>query len=62
MLAQAYAWICHERSEYSPNSDVWDLRWRRDEVRLRLPRELLAGTFRFGAVLHRCVRGYMSDL
>lgn len=56
VLAQAHAWVCRQRREYSPKCDVWDQRWRWDEVRPRLQRELLACTFRFGAVRHRCIR------
>jgi RNA-directed DNA polymerase len=33
VLRQAYDWLCERRVDYSPNDDVWDVRWRWEEVR-----------------------------
>jgi hypothetical protein len=43
-------WLCERRRDYSPNDDVWDLRWRWDELRPRLQDWLRAGVYRIGAV------------
>jgi RNA-directed DNA polymerase len=50
VLNQAYAWLCERRLDYSPNDDVWDVRWRWDELRPRLQDSLRAGTYRIGSV------------
>ena len=33
ILEEAFGWLCQRRKDYSPNSDVWDLRrnWDRTE-------------------------------
>ena len=33
ILEQAYAWLCERRQDNSPNDDVWDVRWRWEEIR-----------------------------
>jgi hypothetical protein len=50
VLNQAYAWLCERRRDCSPNDDVWDLRWRWDELRPRLQDWLRPGVYRIGAV------------
>ncbi len=50
VLNQAYAWLCERRLDYSPNDDVWDVRWRWEELRRRLQDSLRAGTYRIGSV------------
>ena len=50
VLDQAYAWLCERRRDYSPNDDVWDVRWRWEELRPRLQDWLRAGVYRVGAV------------
>ena len=50
VLDQAYAWLCERRLDYSPNDDVWDVRWRWAELRPRLQEWLRAGVYRIGAV------------
>src|SRR5271157_272397 len=50
VLDQAYAWLCERRLDYSPNDDVWDVRWRWEELRPRLQEWLRAGSYRIGAV------------
>ena len=46
----AYAWLCQRRVNYSRNDDVWDVRWRWDEIRPRLQVWLRAGVYRIGSV------------
>ena len=36
VLQQAYAWLCERRRDHSPHDDVWDLRWRWEEIRPQL--------------------------
>ena len=43
VLQQAYAWLCDRRRDHSPNDDVWDLRWRWEEIRPQLQARLRAG-------------------
>jgi hypothetical protein len=50
VLLRAYAWLCVRRLEYSPNDDVWNLRWRWEEIRPRLQAQLQAGEYRLGLV------------
>jgi RNA-directed DNA polymerase len=50
VLNQAHAWLCERRLDYSPNDDVWDVRWRWQELRPRLQDWSRAGLYRIGAV------------
>ena len=50
VLNQVYPWLCQRRLDYSPNDDVWDVRWRREELRPKLQEWLRAGVYRIGAV------------
>jgi RNA-directed DNA polymerase len=50
VLNQACAWLCEHRRDYSPNDDVWDLRWRWEVLRPKLQDWLRAGVYRVGAV------------
>ncbi len=47
LLDVGYRWVCERRRDYSPNSDVWDLRRRWPAERDRISRDLKAGTYRF---------------
>lgn len=47
-LDAAYAWLCRQRREHGPNSDVWHLRFLWSEVKARLRRELRTGGFKLG--------------
>ena len=50
VLHQAYVWLCERRQDYSPNDDVWDVRWRWEEIRPQLQAQLREGTYRLGPV------------
>ena len=50
VLQQAYDWLCKRRKDYSHNNDVWDVRWRWEEIKPQLQVALLAGTYRLSAV------------
>jgi RNA-directed DNA polymerase len=50
VLQQAYAWLCERRQDYSANDDVWDVRWRWEEIRPQLQAQLRAGVYRFSPV------------
>jgi len=50
VLELAYQWLCEQRKDYPHNADVWDVRWRWEELRPELQEQLLAGTYRFGTV------------
>ncbi len=56
VLDQACDWMCQRRKDHSANSDVWDLRWRWNDVKPRLRQQLLKGDYRFDA-LRRIHRG-----
>ena len=49
VLEQAYAWLCERRQDYSPNDDVWDVRWRWEEIRPLLQAQLRAGGYRLSS-------------
>jgi len=57
VLGQAYAWLCKRRQDYSPNDDVWDVRWRWEEIRPLLQAQLRAGGYRLSSVR----RFHLSD-
>jgi len=48
VLRQAYDWLCERRVDYSPNDDVWNVRWRWEEIRPALQDALRAGVYRIG--------------
>jgi RNA-directed DNA polymerase len=50
VLHQAYVWLCERRQDYSPHDDVWDVRWRCEEILPQLRARLLEGTYRLGPV------------
>jgi hypothetical protein len=50
VLHLAYAWLSERRLEYSPNDDVWDVRWRWEEILPQLQARLRAGAYRLGPV------------
>jgi hypothetical protein len=50
VLQQAFAWLCERRQDYSPNDDVWDVRWLWEYMRPQLQAQLRAGTYRLGPV------------
>ena len=47
VLEEAFEWMCNRRQDYSANSDVWDVRWRWNDIRPQLQTQLLDGTYRF---------------
>ena len=53
VLAEAYEWLCERRKEYSANNDVWEIRWRWQEIKPWLRQQLLTGRYRF-----ECVRRF----
>jgi hypothetical protein len=50
VLQQAYAWLCERRRDHSAHDDVWDLRWRWEEIRPQLQAQLRASAYRLGPV------------
>ena len=50
VLEQAYLWLCDRRKDYSPNNDVWTLRWHWREVKTQVQQALLSGSYRFTAL------------
>ena len=51
VLNEVYPWLRERRLDYSPNDDVWDVRWRREELRPKLLEWLRAGVYRIGAAI-----------
>ena len=50
VLNQVYPWLCARRLDYSPNDDVWNVRWRREEARPKFQEWSRAGAYRLGSV------------
>ncbi len=50
VLNLAYLWLCKQRKDYHHNADVWHVRWQWEEMKPWLQEQLLAGTYRLGAV------------
>ena len=48
--AGGYLWLCDRRKDYSPNNDIWTLRWRWRQVKPQVQEELLSGRYRFSVV------------
>ena len=48
VLRQSYGWLCERRRDYSPHDDVWDVRWRWEELGPQLQAQLRAGVYRLG--------------
>lgn len=53
VMQQADEWVCQRRCDDSANDDLWNLRWRWDEIRPGLQAALRAGTYRIGST-RRC--------
>jgi len=55
VLEQAYDWLCDRRKDYSHNDEVWEVRFRWEEIKPMLQRHLLAGRYRFSLLrrIHR---------
>ncbi len=46
-LDEAYTWVCKQRHNHPPNSDIWNLRFHWDREKHRLMQELDNQTYRF---------------
>ena len=53
-LESAFLWICELRKDYSPNSDIWDLRRNWNNIKHLMREQLNDGTYQF-SVLDRYV-------
>ncbi|MGZ0172951.1 MAG: hypothetical protein ACKVHE_25735, partial [Planctomycetales bacterium] len=60
-LQPAYDWLCERRRKYSHNSDVWDVRWRWNELQPAVQRDLQAGSFRFSPLRRYRIDGEVRD-
>ena len=60
VLRQAYDWLCERRVDYSPNDDVWDVRWRWEEIRPALKDALRAGDYRMSSVRRFSSGGFQT--
>ena len=47
VLDDAYRWLCARREHHSHKCDVWDVRWRWDELKPRIQENLRAGNYAF---------------
>jgi len=50
ILDAAYVWLCRQRRDYSPNSDVWQLRQRWGIKKPHIQNDLREGNYRFQPV------------
>jgi RNA-directed DNA polymerase len=57
VLDKAYQWLCKARLKYSPNSDVWDLRFHWDQQKPIIQQQLLAGTYTLGSMIRHEIDG-----
>jgi RNA-directed DNA polymerase len=55
VLEEAYTWLCKRRENYSHNDEVWEVRFRWEQTKPSLQRQLLAGQYRFSSLkrIHR---------
>ena len=49
-LDRAFAWLCAQRKEYSPNSDIWDFRRGWPDAKDAYVAEVLSGDYLFSPV------------
>ena len=49
VIRAAFNWLCKQREHYSHNMDIWDLRWRWDQIKPKLQADLVAGTFKLSS-------------
>jgi RNA-directed DNA polymerase len=61
-LQQAFEWLCERRRKYSHNSDVWDVRWRWNQLKPAVQRDLQAGGFRFSPLRRYRIDGEVRDI
>ncbi|MDM8515807.1 reverse transcriptase/maturase family protein [Desulfobacterales bacterium HSG16] len=47
ILEEAFQWLCRQRIEYSPNSDVWDFRLKWPGIKPDLHNRLVSGSYMF---------------
>jgi len=62
VINRAFAWVCKRRRDYSPNQDVWSLRWSWQDIKPRLQADLLAGRYRLGPVHCYQPRGQTTEV
>ena len=58
----AFAWLCKQRKDAHHNHDVWDLRFRWEEEKPQLKRELREGTFRLSPTRMVMIDGEPMEL
>ena len=57
ILDQAYKWLCKARLKYSPNSDVWDLRFNWKRMKPLIQGQLLSGTYALSPMIRVEIEG-----
>ena len=50
MLNKASKWLCHQRKNYSPHSDNWDLRQNKVPILKKMASQLKKGTYTLSPV------------
>jgi hypothetical protein len=49
-LNAAFKWLCHRRQKQQHNADIWDLRWRWPEEKIRIQQLIRQGEYRLSAL------------
>jgi hypothetical protein len=56
-LDKAYHWLCKARLKYSPNSDVWDLRFHWKREKFIIQQQLLTGRYTLSSMIRLEIDG-----
>ena len=47
LIDESFRWLCKQRKHFPDNSDVWDVRFHWDSIKLKLIRDLSTNRFTF---------------
>jgi RNA-directed DNA polymerase len=62
VLEEAYAWLCKRREHYSHNDDVWQVRYRWEEIKPQLQAQLLQGDYSFSPLRRVHLQGQCLEI
>ncbi len=62
MLEEAYSWLCKRREHYPHNDDVWQVRYRWEEIKVRLQAQLLQGDYSFSPLRRVHLQGQCLEI
>ena len=61
-LKKSFNWLCHQRKNASPNSDIWDLRLNIQTLLPQIAFQISAGTYTLSPVKKITIQGKQTSL